>query len=123
MGTLYEAKCRSCHYEFELVAGNTMVAWRRVCDSCGKTIALPSQAPKDSYELSQAGIRQFIRSDEFPLHGRLFTESEHADLLKLTATCECGGHMVTDDGEGSVKYRCPKCKSTNLHLEDVADVD
>ncbi|MDO8292145.1 MAG: zinc ribbon domain-containing protein [Gallionella sp.] len=56
MGTLYEAVCKDCGHEFELLTGWTMTASQKVCESCGNTVMVPSRAPAGSFELSKRGL-------------------------------------------------------------------
>lgn len=118
MATMYEAVCKDCGREFELITGPTMSASQKVCAKCGNSVMVPSRAPAGSLELSKRELEEYLHSDDdWDLYGRPFTEGEWSNIESLTRTCRCGGRMITDDGEGSVKHRCPSCKSTALQLE------
>jgi predicted RNA-binding Zn-ribbon protein involved in translation (DUF1610 family) len=117
MATMFEAVCKDCGHKFELLTGPTMTASQKVCEKCGKSVMVPSRAPAGSFELSKRELEEYLHSDDWDLYGRPFTEGEWSDLESLTRACQCGGRLITDDGEEAVKHRCPKCKSTALKLE------
>ncbi len=117
MARMYAAVCKDCRHEFEFQSGGLMTCVQMVCDKCCHTIHVPRSAPTGSYEISERGLREYLQSDRFALGGREFTKDERHSLNQLTSSCSCGGKMVYDDGEGSVKHKCPKCRSANLDVE------
>ena len=117
MATIYAAICKDCRHEFEFYSGPLMSGGRKACDTCGDSVTVPSLAPAGSFELSKQGLKEYLRSGAFDTCGREFTYYENANLEDLTRGCTCGGKMIWDDGQGSVKPRCPECKSANLDVE------
>jgi len=100
------------------MAGN-----RFVCESCGDALLFPRHAPEGSYEMTMQGLRAYLKSDQIELQGRDFTERELADLTTLTTSCECGGRRIEDLDDGTIRRRCPECRSEDLRLELCADID
>lgn len=113
-----------------------MLGTRHVCQSCGETLLVPYYAPKNSFEMSKEGLRQFLASGDFEREGRDFTVSERHALKELAANCPCGGPRLRDDdpgdvsheegvdeGAGSNLHRCPACGSRNLDLEVEVEYD
>lgn len=123
MAALYTAVCKDCRNEFEFRSGGLMSCLQKVCDKCGDSINVPYRAPAASFELSKQGLREYVRHGSFDRDGREFTTYERNNLVQLTRSCTCGGEMVFDDGEGSVKHRCPECQSSRLEIVGRGFVD
>lgn len=123
MGTLYSAICKDCRHEFEFASGPLMTCEIKVCDRCGESISVPHLAPAGSFELSKRGLRDYMQSEIYDVRGRALTDDELSNLEMLTRCCSCGGHMVLDDGSGSVQHRCPQCASANLETQNQGDID
>lgn len=124
MGARYKAACNNCHHKFELVKGGGWLWYQKVCNTCGKDMKIPRQGPLDFREGVTLTYLQLVKhlADEpskWSRKGGKFDEGERKMLNEMTSVCACGGAMISEMSK-DVVYRCPKCKSPDLDLnEDV----
>jgi hypothetical protein len=120
MGMRYETTCRNCHHEFELVKGGGWLWHQKVCNTCGKDMKIPRQAPIDCQDGVTLSYLELVKhladgASKWSRKGGTFDEDEHKMLDEMTSVCACGGGMISEMSK-EVVYRCPKCKSPDLEL-------
>lgn len=121
MGSRYKATCKNCYHQFSLNKGGGWTWYQKVCDTCGSCMAVPRQGPEEFVDGHQMNYLDMVKhlsdSTKWSRKGGKFDADEAKLLDEITAVCACGGKLVPE-WDKSVKYRCPKCKSPDLELED-----
>ena len=120
MGTRYEATCKNCHQEFELVKGGGFNWYQKVCTTCGQDMKIPRKGPEifeDGVTLSYLDLVKHLADgpSKWSRKGGALDLEERKMLDEMTSICSCGGAMTSETSK-DVVYRCPKCKSPDLEL-------
>ena len=119
MASLLKAQCNACRHEFELMVGHLMFCKQRRCWSCGQPTWVPIYKPEGIGVMTESQLEEYLKSEEgWHQVEELFSESEEAALLRLTATCKCGGQPSDADADEQPPHRCPGCRSTDLWILD-----
>lgn len=117
MGTIYKASCENCSYDFKLSKGGGFSSYQIVCDTCGVASYAPRRAPENSNKSLHKDELIIFLSDrsQWRKYGRVFKRAELKLISNILFKCQCGGQMIPE-WDSRVRYRCPKCRSTNISL-------
>lgn len=120
MGTRYDAMCKSCNHEFELVKGGGFNWYQKICNTCGQDMRVPRKGPEvfqDGITLTYLELAKHLADGPsmWSRRGGRLDDVERKILDEMTSVCSCGGAMISETSKDAT-YRCPKCKSPDLDL-------
>ena len=83
---------------------------------------VPRQGPEDCQDGVTMTYLELVKHlacgpSKWSRKGGAFDDVERKMLREMTSVCACGGQMI-DEMSKDVMYRCPKCKSPDLDLEE-----
>jgi DNA-directed RNA polymerase subunit RPC12/RpoP len=102
------------------VKGGGWLWYQKVCNTCGKDMKIPRQAPEDCRDGVTMGYLDLVKHladgpSKWSRKGGTFDADERKMLADMTSVCACGGAMISEISK-DVVYRCPECKSPDLDL-------